>query len=111
VADPVVQAGRIERHGRGLAGEPAGEDPAVVGEDLLGDAVAAERLQERLAHGPRRRPQDELRDHAEPRPATCRAFVPPRSRELCVYFALSDVEAGRSERSYSLRARAWLRGR
>jgi len=50
-----------------MGSEPAGEDLAVVGEDLAGNAVALQRLQQRLAHRPGRRPYDQLGDHAEPR--------------------------------------------
>ena len=49
VSDPVVEADTVEQHIGGLVGA-AGEDLAVVSEDLLGDPVGVERFQERVAH-------------------------------------------------------------
>ena len=40
VADPVVHTDPVEGDGRRLVSEPAGEDLAVVGQDLIGRAVA-----------------------------------------------------------------------
>ena len=67
VADPVAQADPVEGHGSGPVGEPAREGLAVVGQGLLGDAVALQRLDECVAHGPSRRSRDQLRAHAEAR--------------------------------------------
>lgn len=39
MTDPVVEADAIEQHVGGLVGEPAGEDLAVIGQDLFRDAV------------------------------------------------------------------------
>ena len=50
----------------GCGPKPAGEDLAVVGEDLVGDAVAAQRLGEDRADGLGGRPSDQTGSDAEP---------------------------------------------
>ncbi len=52
MADAVVQTDAIEGHVGGLAAEPAGEDLAIVGEDLLRDAIGVEGFQQRIVVGP-----------------------------------------------------------
>jgi hypothetical protein len=54
VIDPVLPADPVEQHLDVTRGEPAGEHLAVVGEDLLGDTVAPERVGEVPAHRPAR---------------------------------------------------------
>ncbi len=65
VSDPVVEADAVEQHVGGLASQPAGEDLAVVGQDLLRYAVAIESLEERIAHRSRGRSRDDLCHHTE----------------------------------------------
>ena len=48
VADAAVQTDAIEGHVGGLAAEPAGEDLAIVGEDLLRDAIDAQGPEQRI---------------------------------------------------------------
>jgi hypothetical protein len=67
VADPVVMTDPVEEHHRGLGRTLAGEDLAVVGEDLLGDPVAAQGLDQRITDGLGRRSHHELGADAEPR--------------------------------------------
>jgi hypothetical protein len=51
MADAVAQTDPVEGDGGRRAGEPAGEDLAVVREDLLRAPVAVQSLQERIAYG------------------------------------------------------------
>jgi hypothetical protein len=67
VADAVAQTDPVEGDGGGMPGEPAGEDLAVVREDLLGHPVAVQAFQERIAYGSSGGSCDQLGDHAEPR--------------------------------------------
>ena len=65
--DPVLAADPIEQHLGVLQAEPAGEDLAVVGEDLLGNPVGAHRGREVGAHGTARGPGHDPGTHDEPR--------------------------------------------
>ena len=65
MADPVVQTDAVEQHVGGLATQFSGEDPAVVGEDLLGDPIGVERFHERVAHRTRGRSCHDLGDDTE----------------------------------------------
>jgi hypothetical protein len=65
MSDSVVEADAVEQHVGGLAPQPTGEDLAVVGQDLLRDAVGVKRLNKRVADWPRSRSSHHVRDHAE----------------------------------------------
>ena len=67
MTDPVVEADAVEQHVGGLVGEPAGEDLAVIGQDLFRDAVDGESLEQRVAHRARSGSRDYLGDDTEPR--------------------------------------------
>ena len=67
VAHVVLAADAVEEHEAGSGAEAAGEHLAVVGEDLLGGAVAREGLEERLADRPRGGAPDEPGRDAEAR--------------------------------------------
>src|SRR5687767_1759504 len=66
VGDAVLAADAVEHDLHGLGTEASGEHLAVVGEDLVGDPVAAKRRREDLAHGLRDGPSHEAGSHAEP---------------------------------------------
>ncbi len=65
MTDAVLPAYAVKEHLPATGAEPPGEDLAVVGEDLVGDPVAAQGFGESLAHRPGRGPQDELGRDAE----------------------------------------------
>ena len=59
VGDPVLPADPVEQDLDGLGSEPAREDLAVVGEDLVGDPVATKRGREHRTHRLGSRPRDQ----------------------------------------------------
>ena len=67
VLDAVLPADPVEEHLTGPWPEPAGEHLPVIGEDRVGDTVAAHRQRQRVTGRPSRRPRDHERGDAEPR--------------------------------------------
>ena len=66
VIDAVLAADPVEQHLGVFGPEPTREDLAVVGEDLLGDAVTAHRGGEVPAHSPAGRANHHAGAHHEP---------------------------------------------
>ena len=62
---PFVQTDAVKEHVGWPCAEPAGEDLAVVSEDLLGDPVGGECLEQRVTHGARSGAGHNLGDDAE----------------------------------------------
>jgi hypothetical protein len=67
MADPVVHTDPVEEDVSGAPPESAGEDLAVFREDLCGDAVGVEGLEQGIAHRSCSRPGHDLGDYAEAR--------------------------------------------
>jgi hypothetical protein len=65
--DPALGADAVEQHSPGAGPEPAGEDLAVVGQDLRRRAIPVDRGQQRITRRTRRRAGHDPRRHRVPR--------------------------------------------
>jgi hypothetical protein len=66
MADPIVQTDPIKQHHCRLVGETAGEHFGVVGEDLLGNPIPRQPLEESITDRPGRSPRNQPGDDTEP---------------------------------------------
>jgi hypothetical protein len=64
---PLFETDAVEEHVGRPAAEPAGEDHAIVSQNLFRNAVGAQSFQERVAHRTRRRARYHLGDDAKAR--------------------------------------------